>query len=191
MHSRSRPPARRIPIPSPEWDAIAADVKQAMRLTAELNRLGFEDDAQIRTLFGELTGQPVDETFKLIPPFHTECGRNIRIGRKVFINQGCTVYDMGGVEIADLVMIGPNVSLITASHPLDPAERRAFIEVRPIAIGRNVWIAAGATVLGGVNIGENAVVGAGAVVTRDVPPNTFVAGVPARVVRELGDEAAD
>lgn len=191
MHSRSRPPARRIPIPSPEWDAIAADVKQAMRLTAELNRLGFEDDAQIRTLFGELTGQPVDETFKLIPPFHTECGRNIRIGRKVIINQGCTVYDMGGVEIADLVMIGPNVSLITASHPLDPAERRAFIEVRPIAIGRNVWIAAGATVLGGVNIGENAVVGAGAVVTRDVPPNTFVAGVPARVVRELGDEAAD
>lgn len=191
MHSRSRPPARRIPIPSPEWDAIAADVKRAMRLTAELNRLGFEDDAQIRTLFGELTGQPVDETFKLIPPFHTECGRNIRIGRKVIINQGCTVYDMGGVEIADLVMIGPNVSLITASHPLDPAERRAFIEVRPIAIGRNVWIAAGATVLGGVNIGENAVVGAGAVVTRDVPPNTFVAGVPARVVRELGDEAAD
>ncbi|OBS09262.1 LbetaH domain-containing protein [Acidihalobacter prosperus] len=90
MHSRSRPPARRIPIPSPEWDAIAADVKQAMRLTAELNRLGFEDDAQIRTLFGELTGQPVDETFKLFPPFHTECGRNIRIGRKVFINQGCT-----------------------------------------------------------------------------------------------------
>lgn len=191
MHSRSRPPARRIPIPSPEWDAIAADVKRAMRLTAELNRLGFEDDAQIRALFGELTGQPVDETFKLIPPFHTECGRNIRIGRKVIINQGCTVYDMGGVEIADLVMIGPNVSLITASHPLDPAERRAFIEVRPIAIGRNVWIAAGATVLGGVSIGENAVVGAGAVVTRDVPPNTFVAGVPARVVRELGDEAAD
>ncbi|AOV15977.1 transferase [Acidihalobacter aeolianus] len=189
MNSRSRPPARRIPIPSPEWDAIAADVKRAMRQTAKLNRLGFEDAAQIRALFGELTGQPVDETFKLIPPFHTECGRNIRIGRKVIINQGCTVYDMGGVEIADLVMIGPNVSLITASHPLDPAERRAFIEVRPIAIGRNVWIAAGATVLGGVSIGENAVVGAGAVVTRDVPPNTFVAGVPARVVRELGDEA--
>lgn len=189
MDSRSRPPARRIPIPSPEWDAIAADVKRAMRLTAELNRLGFEDDAQIRALFGELTGRPVDETFKLIPPFHTECGRNIRIGRKVIINQGCTVYDMGGVEIANLVMIGPNVSLITASHPLNPAERRAYIEVRPIAIGRNVWIAAGATVLGGVSVGENAVVGAGAVVTRDVPPNTFVAGVPARVVRELDDES--
>jgi acetyltransferase-like isoleucine patch superfamily enzyme len=103
----------------------------------------------------------------------------------VFINQCCTIYDMGGVDIADLVMIGPNVNIITAGHPLNPSQRRAYIEARPIVIERNVWIAAGATILGGVTVGENSVVGAGAVVTRNVPPNSFVAGVPARVVRSL------
>lgn len=95
---------------------------------------------------------------------------------------------MGGVDSADLVMIGPNVNIITAGHALEPSQRRAYIEAKPIIIQRNVWIATGATILGGVTVGENSVVGAGAVVTKDVPPNTFVAGVPATVMRFLGHD---
>ncbi len=175
----------RVATSGPEWAERAQEVARGMRLAAELNKLGFDDAARIRELFAELTGRPVDEGFRLIPPFYTAGGRRIRIGRRVFINQCCTIYDMGGVDIGDRVMIGPNVSLITDGHAMPPSQRRAWIEARPIVIGANVWIAAGATIVGGVTVGENSVVGAGAVVTRDVPPNRFVAGVPARVVRRL------
>jgi acetyltransferase-like isoleucine patch superfamily enzyme len=106
----------------------------------------------------------------------------------VFVNQNCTFYDLGGLHIADDVMIGPNVSLITSGHPLDPATRRACVTARPITIERNVWIAAGATIIGGVTVGENSVVAAGSVVTKDVPPNTLVGGNPARVIRSIGVE---
>jgi acetyltransferase-like isoleucine patch superfamily enzyme len=176
---------KRVQTSSPEWDATADIVRRAMRLTAELNRLSFDDAAKVRALFSELTGQKVDETFTLIPPFYTAGGLEIRVGHKVFINQCCTIYDMGGVDIADLVMIGPNVNIITTGHPLDPAKRRAYIEAKPIVIEKNVWIATAATILGGVTVGENSVVAAGAVVTRDVPANSFVAGVPAKVIRLL------
>lgn len=191
MGARKPFPTKRVDIPSPEWDATAKAVARAMRLTAKLNKLSFDDDAKVRALFRELTGQPVDDTFRLIPPFYTECGLNIRVGRKVFINQCCTIYDMGGVDIADLVMIGPNVNIITAGHPLAPAKRRAYLEAKPIVIEKNVWIATAATILGGVTVGENSVVGAGAVVTKDVPANSFVAGVPAKVVRSLADGEAE
>jgi len=176
---------KRVETHGPEWDATANAVKRAMRLTAELNKLTFDDDEKVRALFSELTGQKVDETFKLIPPFYTAGGLEIRVGHKVFINQCCTIYDLGGVDIGDLVMIGPNVNIITAGHPLEPATRRAYIEAKPIVIERNVWIATAATILGGVTVGENSVVGAGAVVTKDVPANSFVAGVPAKVIRSL------
>lgn len=176
---------KRVQTRSPESEAMVNAVRRAMRLTAELNKLSFDDAVKVREIFSELTGQQLDETFTLIPPFYTASGKEIRVGHKVFINQCCTIYDMGGVDIADLVMIGPNVNIITAGHPLEPAERRAYIEAKPIIIERNVWIATAATILGGVTIGENSVVGAGAVVTKDVPANSFVAGVPAKVVRSL------
>ena len=179
------PAAIRLSTSSPEWRAEADDVMRGMRLAAELNRLSPDDAVRIREIFSELTGQTVDETFSLIPPFYTAGGRRIRVGHKVFINQCCTIYDMGGVDIGDLVMIGPNVSIITVGHAMEPSQRRKFIEAKPIVIQRNVWIATGATILGGVTVGESSVVGAGAVVTRDVPPGTFVAGVPARVIRRL------
>lgn len=175
---------------TPESAAMVAAVKRATALTAALNRLTFEDAPQVRALFGELIGRPVDESFLLIPPFYTAGGSEIRVGRNVFVNQNCTFYDLGGLTIGDDVMIGPNVSLITAGHPLDPVQRRAVTLGSPIVIERNVWIAAGATVIGGVTIGENSVVAAGAVVTRDVPANTLVGGNPARVIRPIGDEAA-
>jgi acetyltransferase-like isoleucine patch superfamily enzyme len=176
---------KRVQTQSPEWDAMVNAVRRAMRLTAELNKLSFDDAAKVRAIFSELTGQEVDETFKLIPPFYTAGGLEIRVGHKVFINQCCTIYDMGGVDIADLVMIGPNVNIITSSHPLEPAERRAYIEAKPIVIEKNVWIATAATILGGVTVGENSVIAAGAVITKDVPANSFVAGVPAKVIRSL------
>ncbi|HEX7693935.1 MAG TPA: sugar O-acetyltransferase [Sphingomonas sp.] len=170
---------------TPESAAMVANVNRAMAITPRLNRLSYADAAEIRAVFSELVGYRVDDSFVLIPPFYTAHGTEIRIGRNVFINQNCTIYDLGGVEIGDDVLIGPNVSIITSGHPLEPSQRRAAVTASPIAIGRNVWIAAGATVTGGVTIGENSVVAAGAVVTRDVPPNTLVAGVPARVVRTL------
>jgi acetyltransferase-like isoleucine patch superfamily enzyme len=160
-------------------------VRRAMRLTAKLNKLSFDDVAKVRVLFSELTGQTVDESFILIPPFYTAGGAEIRVGRRVFINQCCTIYDMGGVDIADRVLIGPNVNIITTGHPLMPSQRLASIEAKPIVIERNVWIATGATIIGGVTVGENSVVAAGAVVTKDVPPNSFVAGVPAKVIRSI------
>jgi acetyltransferase-like isoleucine patch superfamily enzyme len=103
----------------------------------------------------------------------------------VFVNHGCTAMDFGGIDIGDDVMIGPNAQLISSGHPVDPATRRSQITTAPIRIGRGVWIAAGATVLQGVTVGDDAVVAAGAVVTKDVPPRTLVAGVPAKVIREL------
>lgn len=176
---------KRIQSRSPESVAMVSAVRRAMSLTAELNKLSFDDDVKIRAIFSELTGQELDESFKLIPPFYTSGGLEIRVGHKVFINQCCTIYDMGGVDIGDLVMIGPNVNIITSGHPLDPTERHTYVEAKPIVIERNVWIATAATILGGVTVGENSVVGAGAVVTKDVPANSFVAGVPAKVIRSL------
>lgn len=173
---------------TPESAGMLANVKRAMAITATLNRLTFNDTDEIRALFSELIGKKVDESFLLIPPFYTAGGNEIRVGRNVFINQNCTLYDLGGLDIADDVMIGPNVSIITTGHPIAPAQRRSVTIGKPIVIERNVWVAAGATIIGGVTVGENSVVAAGSVVTRDVPPNTFVGGNPARVIRSVNDD---
>lgn len=165
---------------------MLAGVQRAMAITAKLNRLTFHDAGEVRALFGELIGTRVDDTFLLIPPFYTTGGADIRVGRNVFINQNCTFYDLGGIDIADDAMIGPNVSLITSGHPIEPSQRREAVLAKPIRLERNVWIAAGATILGGVTVGENSVVAAASVVTRDVPPNTLAAGNPARVIRSIG-----
>ena len=170
---------------TPESAEMVANVKRALAITPALNRLTYDDADQIRALFGDLIGAAVDASFSLIPPFYTTHGLAIRVGRNVFINQNCTIDDLGGVDIGDDVMIGPNVSIITSGHPLEPSLRRSFVTAAPIVIERNVWIATGATVIGGVTVGENSVVAAGAVVTRDVPANSLVGGVPARIIRSL------
>jgi acetyltransferase-like isoleucine patch superfamily enzyme len=171
---------------TPESAAMVAHVKRATAITAALNRLTFDDADEIRALFSELIGRKVHESFLLIPPFYTAAGNEIRVGHNVFVNQNCTFYDLGGLDIADDVMIGPNVSIITTSHPVEPSQRRAFTIGRPIVIEKGVWIATGATIIGGVTVGENSVVAAGSVVTRDVPANTLVGGNPARVIRSIG-----
>src|ERR1700756_194260 len=171
---------------TPESAAMLANVKRATAITATLNRLTFNDADEIRALFSELIRKKVDESFVLIPPFYTAGGDEIRVGHNVFVNQNCTFYDLGGLDVADDVMIGPNVSIITTGHPIEPSQRRAFVVARPIVIERNVWIAAGATIIGGVTVGQNSVVAAGSVVTKDVLPNSFVGGNPAKVIRSIG-----
>ncbi|MDB5439935.1 MAG: bacterial transferase hexapeptide family protein [Caulobacteraceae bacterium] len=181
------PRSRTIHRGTPESMAMVEAIARAMRMTAAINRLGFDDTEAVNALFAELTGRPTPPGFKLIPPFYSEHGINIRVGTKVFINQNCTLYDIGGIEIGHEVMIGPNCSLLTSGHALDPVQRRAVWVAKPITIGRNVWLAAGVTVLGGVSIGENSVIGAGSVVTKDVPAGVLAVGSPARVVREVGE----
>ena len=176
-----------IPRRTPESAAMSASVKRAMAITAKLNRLTFNDADEVRALFSELIGKKVDDSFLLIPPFYATGGADTRIGRNVFVNQNCTFYDLGGLDIADDVMIGPNVSIITSGHPIEPSQRRAIVVAKPIVIERNVWIAAGATIIGGATVGENSVVAAGAVVTKNVPPNTLVGGNPARVIRSIAE----
>ena len=177
---------KKIHTGTPEAEAFVANVKRAMAITPVINRLTFNDADEIRALFSDLTGRKVDDDFRLIPPFYTASGLEIRVGRRVFINQNCTLYDLAEIRIGDDVMIGPNVSIVSASHPVAPSERRAYLIGRPIVIEKNVWIAANATIVGGVTVGENSVIAAGSVVTRDVPANTLAGGNPARVIRSIG-----
>ena len=132
----------------------------------------------------EISGFPLDESSAIQIPFYINIGSFTRIGKNVFINHACTFLDMGGITIEDDVLIGPKVNLITEGHPLNPAERQALY-VKPIVIKRNAWIGAGATILPGVTVGENAVVAAGAVVSKDVPDNTVVGGIPAKVLKTI------
>ncbi|MHB8532647.1 MAG: DapH/DapD/GlmU-related protein, partial [Solirubrobacteraceae bacterium] len=150
-----------------------------------LSALCFDETESIRAAFEALIGKPVGEPFYLIPPFYADHGLNISVGRAVHIGYDCMFTGHGAIEIADRVMIAPRVNLVTAGHPVDPGERREYVTAEPISIGANVWIGTAATILAGVSVGADAVVAAGAVVTRDVPAETLVAGVPAKVVRRL------
>ncbi len=170
---------------SPEFAAIFEQIKIATRLSAQLSTYCMDETESVRSAFEELIGKPVGERFALIPPFYADYGLNITVGRAVFIGYQCMFTGHGAIDIADEVMIAPKVNLVTAGHPVEPDQRREYITVAPITIESNVWIASAATVLPGVSIGAGAVVAAGAVVSRDVPPATLVAGVPARVVRHL------
>lgn len=157
--------------------------QEALRITAEIN-CGYHEPDELRKLFSKLIGEKVDETFTLFPPFYTDCGKNIHVGKNVFINMCCKFQDQGGIFIGDGTLIGHGVVLATLNHAMDPGERSTMIP-KPIRIGQNVWIGSGAVVLPGVRIGDGAVVAAGAVVTKDVEDNTVVAGVPATVVRKI------
>ena len=172
-----------IALSDPEYPKIAALITNAQRITAEMNT-GYHDSAEVRALFNRLTGTEVHDSFRLLPPFYTDFGRNIRVGRNVFINHACEFMDRGGITLEDDVLVGPRVNLITISHPLDPSTRRSTY-CAPIVIKKGAWLGAAVSVMPGVTIGQNAVVAANAVVTRDVPDNTVVAGAPARVVKHL------
>jgi acetyltransferase-like isoleucine patch superfamily enzyme len=174
-----------IGVRSPEFRQLFERVKVATRLCAKLSAYSMDETGAIRDAFEELTGKPVGDPFYLVPPFYTDYGLNIAVGRAVFIGYECAFTGHAAIDIADQVMIAHKVNLVTAGHPVEPDKRRAYITAEPITIETNVWIGAAATVLPGVTIGADAVVAAGAVVTHDVPPATLVGGVPARVIREL------
>lgn len=167
----------------PEYPKFAEVVARTIRLCVEMNATA-TDVEQVRQRLSDIIGATIDPTTAIFPPFHTNFGRFIRLGKNIFINHACSFLDIGGIIIEDDVMIGPRVNLTTENHPLNPAERTTLL-IKPIVVRRNAWIGAGATVLPSVSVGENAVVAAGAVVTADVPANTVVAGIPARVIRTI------
>ena len=154
---------------------------EAMRITAELNN-GYHTPEKIRILFSKLIGETVDETFRLFPPFYTDFGKNIHIGKDVFINACCCFQDQGSIQIGDGTLIGHQVVLATLNHDFDPKKRKDIIPA-PIQIGENVWIGSNSVIVGGVTIGDNAIIAAGSVVTKDVDANTVVGGVPAKFIK--------
>jgi len=157
--------------------------QEAQRITCELNYT-FHDLDEIREIFSKLIGCEVDEDFRVFPPFFTDFGRNIHLGRNVFINSGCKFQDQGGIFIGDNVLIGHNVVLATLNHEENP-QKRGNLKPAPINIGCDVWIGSNATILPGVSIGDGAIIAAGAVVTRDVESKTVVGGVPAKLIKEI------
>lgn len=160
--------------------------QESLRITAELNGTYHSPDG-VRALMSELTGQAVPSSFQLFPPFSADFGRNIRFGEDVFVNSGCRFQDQGGIDIGAGSLIGHNAVITTLNHDMDPS-RRADMHPARVVIGRGVWFGANVTVLPGISIGDGAVVGAGAVVTRDVPAGAVVVGVPAKQVGTVPDQ---
>ena len=164
-------------------DDLYADVQHTMRLAAEMNT-GYHTEAEVRDYMRQITGSEIDETLRIFTPFHINYGKKTTFGRDCFVNFGCTFLALGGITIEDDVFIGPHCVLATEYHPENPETRHSLL-TKPIVVKRNAWLGANVTVLAGVTIGENAIVAAGSVVTKDVPDNMVVAGSPARVIREI------
>lgn len=171
-----------VPMDDPDYGVIRNVVNRTIKLSHKLNAASDVDE--IRDCLSEIIGSPVDKSTTLFTPFHTNIGINISLGKNVFINHACSFLDLGGIVIEDDVMIGPRVNITSENHPVDVATRNTMLPAK-VVIKRNAWIGAGATILPGVTVGENSVVAAGAVVTADVPANTVVAGVPARILKQI------
>ena len=157
--------------------------QEALQITSEINNK-YNTPEQIVELFSKLTGTQVDKSFRCFPPFYTDCGKNIKIGKNVFINACCRFQDQGGIEIGDGSLIGHNTTIATLNHDFNP-DKRANLHPSPVKIGKNVWIGSDCTILPGVEIGDGAVIGAGSVVTKNVPANSIAVGSPARVIKQI------
>jgi len=163
--------------------------QRAVRLADAYHRAAVEDEAAARPLLQELLGS-LGEDASVKPPLFVDYGENIRIGARTFVNYNLTALDVAAITIGDDCQIGPNVQLLTPTHPIDPGPRRDKLEAaRPITIGDNVWLGGGVIVCPGVSIGDDSVIGAGSVVTRDVPAGVVAVGNPARVIREIAPRA--
>ena len=164
---------------------IARRQQRAVRLAARYQAAYAEDARAARPLLAELLGSLGDEA-EVRPPLYVDYGSNISIGARTFVNYNLTALDVAAITIGEDCQIGPNVQLLTPTHPLEPGPRRDKLEAaRPIVVGDNVWLGGGAIVLPGVTVGDNAVIGAGAVVTKDLPANVVAVGNPARPVRNV------
>lgn len=175
-----------IRLDEPDYPKVYEAIMRAFRITGELNSTYHTTD-ETRAILSELTGQKIDESTTVMQPFYTDFGQFTRFGKNVFVNYGCGFMDRGGITIEDDALIGPNVNLITENH-FEIPELRQNVYGRPIVIKRKAWIGAGAIILPGVTVGENAIVAAGAIVTKDVVANTIVGGNPAKVIREIKTE---
>lgn len=171
-----------INLKEPQYASINEQVAKTIYQITQLNQSG--DLEKIRAILSEVMAEPLDASTTVFPPFHTNFGKFTRIGKNVFINHDCSFLDLGGITIEDEVMIGPQVKITSENHPLDPKIRRQLI-LGQVNIKRNAWIGAGATILPGVTVGENAIVAAGAVVNKDVPDNAIVGGIPAKVIKMI------
>ena len=159
---------------------------EAMMITAELNN-AYHTPEEIGALMEKLTGRPFPEGAYMFPPFYTDCGKNTKLGKNVFINAGCQFQDQGGITIGDGTLVGPKTVIATLNHHQNP-EKRANLIPKPVKIGSNVWIGANVTILPGVTIGDGAIIAAGAVVNRDVKANTIAGGIPAKYIKDVDME---
>ena len=166
-----------------EYGKFGEVVSRTIQLCVQMNATATDVD-QVREKLSEIIGTKIDDSTTVFSPFYTNFGQHISLGKNVFINHACSFLDIGGITIEDDVQIGPRVNFTSENHPLDPDDRKTLL-LSPVLVKRNVWIGAGATILPGVTIGENSIVAAGAVVSRDVPPNTVVAGIPAKIIKTI------
>lgn len=177
----------RKPLNTPEiYEFMNRASDEARRITFELNG-AYHSMPEVRDLFARLFGKPVDPSFRVFPPFYTDFGKNITVGKNAFINACCHFQDQGGITLGDNCLVGHNVVFATLNHGFAPEERQSMLPA-PIVVGRNVWIGSNSTILQGVTIGDNSIIAAGSVVTKDVPANAIVAGVPARFIRSISPE---
>ena len=160
------------------WEVVFRTQKLSPALNASVTL------EEVRERLGEIIGKSIDASTTVFIPFHTNFGRHIRLGKNVFINHACSFLDLGGITIDDDVLFGPRVNITTENHPIDPSTRK-YLDLKSVHIKKNAWIGAGATILPGVTVGENSIVAAGAVVNKDVPANTIVGGIPAKVIRQI------
>ena len=165
------------------WRILNEANDEARKITCKLNN-SYHTMEEIRDIMSELFGYTVPVTFRVFPPFNTDFGKNTQVAENVFINAGCQFQDQGGIEIGEGSLIGHNVVLATLNHDLNPERRQVCIPA-PIRIGKNVWIGSNSTILPGITIGDNSVVAAGAVVTKNVEANTIVGGVPAKIIKKI------
>ena len=177
----------RIAMTDPEAYKITERIHAAQRIVAELNT-GYHTNDEVLEILSRLTGVSVDSSLWLMPPFYTDFGLNIRFGKNVFVNTGCTFMDRGGITLEDRVLIAPKVNLITTGHPVEPEIRRDTVS-RPIVVKENAWLGIGASVMPGVTIGKNSVVAAHSVVSKDVPDNVIVGGIPAKIIKHIEVES--
>lgn len=167
-------------------DSDRGELREASYVTKKLlvQMNNSSDPEEIRSLLSQITSSDIDESVAVFTPLYINYGKHTKIGKNVFINFDCVFLGLGGIIIEDNVLIAPKVSLLSEGHPVSPEERHALVP-KPIHIKKNVWIGANATILQGVIIGENAIVAAGAVVSKDVPDNVIVGGIPAKIIKTI------
>lgn len=167
-------------------DPQAYKMREASYATKELllQMNNSSNPTEIRDLLSQITDSAIDESVAVFTPLYINYGKHTKIGKNVFINFDCVFLDLGGITIEDNVLIAPKVCLLSEGHPFSPQERHSLVP-KPIHIKKNAWIGAGATILPGVTIGENAIIAAGAVVSKDVPDNVVVGGIPAKIIKTI------